>query len=121
MTIGYEAISYDTGFITATEKPEGFAEEHYDNTPSPLTAGPQSDGLNEWLGASFSNPAVDAWLSNANTKATQINTYQNTSTDSSGVSVQNSITSTIGGLNGTTFPTGNSSSDNTNATSGVTT
>lgn len=38
MKIIYEAVSYDTGSVSAGD-PEGFGTSHYDTTPSPLSGG----------------------------------------------------------------------------------
>jgi len=38
MTVMYEAVIYNTGKISVGNKPDGFAELHYDLEPSPLTA-----------------------------------------------------------------------------------
>jgi hypothetical protein len=38
MTIAYESVAYDSGSVEAGSPP-GFAVEHYDKTPSPLTLG----------------------------------------------------------------------------------
>lgn len=36
MTLAYESVSYDTGFV-AQGNPPGFAQDHYDTVPSPIT------------------------------------------------------------------------------------
>lgn len=38
-TIDYETVFYTRGPVTEGSAPKGFAEEHYDKTPSPLTLG----------------------------------------------------------------------------------
>ena len=38
MTVMYEAVIYNSGRISVGNKPDGFAELHYDLEPSPLTA-----------------------------------------------------------------------------------
>jgi len=45
MTLAYEAVSYDTGYVRQGNPP-GFAEDHYDTLPSPLKlAGGSSNNL----------------------------------------------------------------------------
>jgi hypothetical protein len=45
MTLAYEAVSYDTGYVSQGNPP-GFAEDHYDTLPSPLKlAGGSSNNL----------------------------------------------------------------------------
>jgi len=36
MTLAYESVAYDTGFV-AQGNPPGFAQDHYDTVPSPIT------------------------------------------------------------------------------------
>jgi len=48
MTINYEAVTYDMGSISGG-KVEGFAQEHYDKSPSPLSAA--GGGTGSLLGA----------------------------------------------------------------------
>lgn len=47
MQIAYEAVFYDSG-ATGEDSPPGFAKEHYDTTPSPLTI--QGGGTQSLLG-----------------------------------------------------------------------
>ena len=45
MTLAYEAVSYDTGYVSQGNPP-GFAQDHYDTLPSPLKlAGGSSNNL----------------------------------------------------------------------------
>ena len=87
MTIAYEAVHYDIG-STRSGRVKGFAVDHYDKTPSPLSAagggtstlfGPGGviEGASDILtslanGTAFDNPAN--FLSTA---ITTVNTYQN--------------------------------------------
>jgi hypothetical protein len=45
MTVAYEAVAYDTGYVSQGNPP-GFAQDHYDTLPSPLKlAGGSSNNL----------------------------------------------------------------------------
>jgi hypothetical protein len=75
MTLNYEAVSYGSGIVQPGD-PEGFALEHYDVTPSPLT------GTNEGLvSASPSFTNEQAVIDNAQNFLTNaiesVNSYSN--------------------------------------------
>lgn len=75
MTLAYEAVSYDVGEVSSGN-PEGFASEHYDQTPSPLqSAGGLTSSSPSFVNQTTINPAN--YLDNI---ITSINTYQNTQT-----------------------------------------
>ena len=98
MQLAYEAVSYDTGKVS-TGTPEGFAVEHYDTAPSPLT------GQINLTSASptFVNVQQTNTSSNLINKITQINQSQNTqnlSSPTNPVTNQNSSSN----LNGFRFP-----------------
>ena len=112
MEISYEAVSYDTGNVTAG-KPEGFGSEHYDQTPSPLL-----NSASTGTGPTFTQqPNV---TNVANTVSTQINSYQNTSVlpiaGTAGLSsILQTATSSIGGLSNIAFPVVGSTTNNVTA------
>ncbi|MEY4333276.1 MAG: hypothetical protein RLZZ196_2019 [Bacteroidota bacterium] len=98
ITLAYEAVAYDTGDVE-TGSPEGFAVEHYDTAPSPLT------GQINLTSASptFVSSQQSNTLSNLVQKVTQVNQAQNTqnlSSTTNPVSNQNSN----GSLQGYSFP-----------------
>ena len=102
MNISYEAVSYTTGNM-ADVTPEGFGQEHYDVTPSPLagdfnqtSSNPSfADGLN--IAAS-----AESFL---NTVITQVNTAQNTKTpNGAGSPSSTSAQQNLNGLQGFAFP-----------------
>lgn len=110
MKIAYEAVSYDSG-VVEPGNPEGFALEHYDQTPSPLT----SQG-----GFTSSSPSfVDSKNVTNNAPeflrvmTEQINTQQNTqqlaNPGTPGVITNLTTTSTQGvsGIQGIAFPLSN--------------
>ena len=116
MTVGYEAVSYGRGEVTAGD-PIGFGNEHYDNAPSPLQP----------LGNSFSespnfinqrNVTNNANSFLANLVATN-NTYQNSpepiANPNAGISTATPTAST-GGIQDTAFPTVNTNTNTTVAT-----
>jgi hypothetical protein len=87
MTIAYEAVTYDVGMISSGNV-KGFAQEHYDKTPSPLTAagggtrsifgtGGVLDGAFNVFDAVSSGKAFSSAGNLLNTTAAAINTYQN--------------------------------------------
>jgi hypothetical protein len=72
MSLLFESIAYGSGKVTSDEV-NGFALEHYDSTPSPLTGDPNITSVSPTFTNTLNNP--DA---NVNTIIQQINTYQNT-------------------------------------------
>jgi len=116
MSISYEAVSYDSGVVEAGN-PEGFAVEHYDQTPSPLI----SRGTLDTASPSFANNLnvignASEFISNL-TK--QINTYQNTqqlkNTAQSGLisNIKSTSQQGVTGLQGITFPVNTTGNNNT--------
>lgn len=107
MKIAYEAVSYSSGDVVAGD-PEGFALEHYDQTPSPL----QSTGDLSSSSPTFTtNKNVTNNAANFINAATeQINTYANTQTlQNAGTPglLSNLITTStqgVSGLQGIAFP-----------------
>jgi len=103
MTLQYESVAYTTGNIL-TEPPEGFAVEHYDLTPSPLTG---SGDFNR-VSPSFANSLDVAAQAGSflNTVITQVNTAQNTKTASNPASNNKAQAAqqTLNGLQGFAFP-----------------
>jgi len=117
MEIAYEAVSYSSGAVTSGD-PEGFAIEHYDNTPSPLQGGTNSTSSPSFVTTVTGNSGE--YLSNL---TSTINTYQNTKsnlpTQSTPGIIQNVLGSTgqgVSGLQGITFPTNFVPPEVTNAT-----
>jgi len=116
MVVGFEAVSYGRGAVTAGD-PIGFGMEHYDTTPSPLQP----------LGNSFSSSPNFLNSNNITNNATNFltnliatnNAYQNTQETNpnanAGISTTTANTST-GGIQDTAFPTSNSSTNTTTAT-----
>jgi len=88
MTIAYEAVSYNVGSIRGG-KVKGFAVDHYDKSPSPLSAagggtssifGPGGviDGAADVLDSLASGEAFESPANFLSTAITAVNTYQNT-------------------------------------------
>ena len=88
MQIAYEAVSYSTGNIS-TGTPEGFGLQHYDQTPSPLSASTPSATYSP----SFASADDINTKTFIDTVATSINSYQNTK--SSGISGTTGLSNTI--------------------------
>lgn len=87
MTISYEAVSYDVGSIRGG-RVKGFAVDHYDKAPSPLSAagggtssifGPGGvvEGAADVLDSLASGEAFDSPANFLSTAITAVNTYQN--------------------------------------------
>jgi hypothetical protein len=87
MTIGYEAVTYDSGAIKGGVV-KGFAQDHYDKLPSPLSAagggtsslfgtGGVLEGAADVIGGIASGKAFSSLDGLINTAATAVNTYQN--------------------------------------------
>jgi hypothetical protein len=125
MTLGYEAVYYGAGRVTRGD-PEGFALEHYDLSPSPLTLagggtttlfgnGGVIAGASDVLGSVFSGSAFDSPANFITTAIKTINTYQNTKAlTTAGIAQEgknilvkglNSVAvNGISGINGVSFP-----------------
>lgn len=107
MTIAYEAVSYDSGDVIAGD-PSGFAQEHYDPTPSPLQ-GIQGTGR---INPSFVSAVNTTGNSTSilNNLVQTVNGYQNNSGQqvspiTSGVSTSTTPANpTTSGLQGYNFP-----------------
>jgi hypothetical protein len=87
MTLAYEAVHYDIGSIRSG-RVKGFAVDHYDKAPSPLTpqgggtaslfgAGGVIEGAADVFGALASGEAFNSPANFLSTAITAINTYQN--------------------------------------------
>jgi len=87
MQLAYEAVQYDQG-IVSKGNPPGFAQEHYDNTPSPLTVagggtrtlfgrGGVLAGIEQVFGALGSGKAFESPAAFIGTAIKAVNTYQN--------------------------------------------
>jgi hypothetical protein len=126
MTIGYEAVAYDSGVID-DQTPEGFGTAHYDTTPSPLTSAGGFEPLNTSLYKDSSNPARrPRAVSDLAAITKTINTYQNSqqklpSAAQAGIVSSKTITATqsqgVSGLQGTAFPRAKTTSTTTVAKS----
>jgi hypothetical protein len=101
MKLMYEAVSYSVGQVS-TDTVEGFGDSHYDTTPSPLS-GQANPGTPTFAN---SNNLENSAASILNTVITQINTAQNTQqpAGASPVKTLNSVTQTLNGLQGFSFP-----------------
>lgn len=110
MGITYESVAFSSGEVSR-DTVEGFTNEHYDLTPSPLTAASTDTAA---VPASAS-PTFNGAISNPSTTdiatiTTQINTYLNTQplTNSGTAGLLSNITKpaiqTVGGLQGISFP-----------------
>jgi len=115
MDIAYEAVSYNVGPIGGGQ-PIGFAETHYDLTPSPLT------GLVTQTSSPTFVAQPNASLA-ANNINTTINTYQNTKSPLptgtiAGIisNVPGSAGQGVSGLQGIVFPSSQTPSNTTVAT-----
>jgi hypothetical protein len=87
MTLGYEAVYYGSGRVRRGD-PEGFALEHYDTSPSPLSVagggtanlfgdGGVIAGASEVLGDIFSGDAFENPANFISTAIKTVNTYEN--------------------------------------------
>lgn len=136
MTLAYEAVAYNTGFVSPGNPP-GFAQEHYDRTPSPISlagggtrtlfgqAGVLA-GAEAVFGALGSGAAFDSPANFIATAITAVNTYQNSkSLTSTGVRSEleniavrglNSVSRTgLSGIQNTSFPINNPTASTTAA------
>ena len=87
MTLAYEAVAYNTGYVRPGDPP-GFAQEHYDKTPSPISLagggtrtlfgqGGVLAGAEAVFGAIGSGAAFESPANFIATAITAVNTYQN--------------------------------------------
>jgi hypothetical protein len=108
MGIAYEAVEYGHGEVS-TENVEGFGQEHYDQTPSPLTGGGYTTSSPSF--GNPNNPRINP-IEALNNTSTTINTYQNTkplSNPGEAGLVNTVIQNTqqgIAGIQGISFPIG---------------
>lgn len=108
-TIAYEAVSYRAGQVT-DGTPEGFGLEHYDKTPSPLTAsGGLTSGSPSFVSNVNTQGNAQAFLNNL---TATVNGYQNTQ-DATPVpatagkigSLLQTAQQGVSGITGISFPT----------------
>lgn len=137
MTVGYEAVYYDTGYVQQGNPP-GFGVDHYDTVPSPISLagggtrtlfgqGGVLAGAESVFGAVSSMLADPAQATVGNilsTAVTAINTYNNAKNLSS-TSIKNEISSIatqglntiarqgVSGLNNISFPINDSANNRT--------
>lgn len=106
MGITYEAVSYDVGNVSAGD-PEGFAVEHYDQTPSPLQS---ASGLPSSSPSFVNESTTTNAASYVDNIITSVNTYQNTQTlPTSGTpglltNIISTATQGVSGIQGIAFP-----------------
>jgi hypothetical protein len=104
MTIKYEAVSYESGSVTQGD-PEGFAQEHYDLTPSPNKE--LLDQSTENNPSFVSNMVLDR-QEYANNLVDSINHYQNShnilNTSTTAGVINSAISKQTSSLNGLYFP-----------------
>ena len=119
MTVGYEAVSFSTGEVTAGD-PIGFGIEHYDTVPSPLSG--QVDGTSlspSFVGASALAGNANSFLNNL---ITTNNAYQNTQTQQPAGTpglLSPSVNPPVCGLPGIIFPTAQAATNNTTTATAV--
>jgi len=133
MTLAYEAVYYDYGRVYANN-PTGFAVDHYDRTPSPISLagggtrslfGPAGvlAGVEDVFGAVASGRAFSSPENFVATAIRAVNTYQNSqSLSNTGIKqelenmtvkgLQNSQRQYINGINNTRFPISDSNQNN---------
>lgn len=134
MSVEYESVIYGGGRVSA-DTVKGFADLHYDTTPSPLTVagggiealtgdGGVLDGLESIFGAVGSGQAFDSPANFLSTAINAANVYKNAknlSLDDIKNEAVNIISSpqgvsTIAGIAGAVFPKNNTAEDETTAT-----
>jgi hypothetical protein len=128
MTLAYEAVAYETGYVQQGTPP-GFAQEHYDHTPSPLSIygggtrtlfgqGGVLAGAEAVFGALGSGKAFESPANFISTAIAAVNTYQNAKnltkvgvrSELTGMAIRGlSTAATIGisGVQNTNFPINN--------------
>jgi len=137
MTLGYESVYYGSGRVRRGD-PEGFALEHYDTSPSPLSVagggtanlfgdGGVIAGASEVLGDLFSGEAFENPANFIATAIKTVNTYENSKRlTNAGIAAEgrNIITGTlnsvarqgVSGISGVAFPQTKVNSTTTTAT-----
>lgn len=107
MKLAYEAVSYDSG-VVEPGNPEGFALEHYDQTPSPLASpgGFTSSSPSFVDSKNVTNNAPEFLRVITEQLNSQLNTQQLASPGTPNVVTNLTTTSTQGvsGLQGIAFP-----------------
>lgn len=117
MVLGYEAVAYETGLVDDGTV-EGFAQTHYDLTPSPLQGGGNTGSTSATLlNQTIAGSSASSILSNI---VNTVNSYQNRQTlptaSIAGLSTLTGNNSSISGLQGIAFPTNTDSTNTTVAT-----
>lgn len=106
VTLAYEAVAYGNGLVSAGD-PEGFGQEHYDTTPSPLKGGASQTASPSFTNNQITRTTAAGFLNNT---MQTVNGYQNTSTPTpsgtTGITSGTPPQQATGGLQGFTFPTG---------------
>lgn len=138
MTLEYEAVKYTSGTVKYNT-PKGFANLHYDASPSPLSVagggvatltgeGGVLDGLEQVFGDIGSGSAFDSFGGFLGTAVKAVNTYKNVKSLSTAQLKNEAINilsnpgniatavSTVGGVVGTVFPKSASTEQTTSAT-----
>jgi len=138
MTLEYEAVRYSAGNVSYGN-PKGFANLHYDTTPSPLSvagggvatltgAGGVLDGLESVFGKLESGAAFDSFGGFMGTAIEAVNTYKNVKQLSTAQLKSEAINilsnprnistaiSTVGGVVGAIFPKSATTDPSTSAT-----
>ena len=114
MTISFESVAYSNGSVTQGD-PEGFAQEHYDQTPSPLT---NPGGLTS-ASPTFAGADLQNYLEALKNVAETLQQYQSKTIESSPNNIstvtQGNIVGT-GGLQDIAFPVANNSNNTVPAT-----
>lgn len=137
MTLEYEAVRYSAGNVSYNN-PKGFANLHYDTTPSPISVagggvatltgeGGVLDGVEQVFGAIGSGAAFDSFGGFMGTAIAAINTYKNAKQLTSAQLKSEAINilsnprnistaiSTVGGVVGAVFPKSASTESTTQA------
>ena len=118
MGITYEAVSYGSGLVEPGN-PEGFALEHYDNTPSPLKGIPDTNLSPSFARKLETQGILGEAISNI---VTSVNTYQNSQELAPGAPYKNlteiygTATPGFSGVQGFHFPVSKKTSATVNAT-----
>ncbi len=138
MTLEYEAVKYSAGNVSYNN-PKGFANLHYDSTPSPLSVagggvatltgeGGVLDGLEQVFGDIGSGQAFDSFGGFLGTAIKAVNTYKNAKSLSTAQLKYEAVNilsnpgniatavSTVGGVVGSVFPKSASTEPTTSAT-----
>ena len=116
MILGFEAVSYDMGNV-ADGTVEGFAQTHYDLTPSPLQGG-GATGINPTLIPQ--NNSINNSISTLTNIVNTVTGYQNAQLLNNNavgnLTTVSTAPASISGLQGTVFPVNNTTASTTIAT-----